>query len=471
MYPYSPLLTDLYQFTMSYGYWKLGIAEREACFYLFYRKNPFKSNYAVTCGLARVIQFLQSFQFNKDDIHYLGNLKSMDGQTLFRDEDYLNYLEGIKFSCDVDAIPEGNIVFPNEPLLRVTGPLAQCQLIETTIVNIMNYSSLIATKASRVCAATQGGSVVDFGLRRAHGPDGGIMASRAAFIGGCESTSNTLAGKLFQIPPKGTVAHSWIMAFDDELTAFKRYAEVMPHNAVLLVDTYDTITGVKKAITVGKELRKQGHELLGIRLDSGDLATLSKTARKMLDKAGFQNTKIMASGDLDEYIIAELKQKKAPIDIWGVGTKLLTAYDQPSLDTAYKLSAIKNESGQWQHKIKFSNTPEKTTNPGIQQVRRYCHQKQFIMDYIYDVKLGIDQQLPDDADHCVDLLVPIFKQGELVYKSPAIHNIRHFCIQQVKNFIESQIEEYPVKLETNLHKIKNQLLAKKNQLSTTNVTQ
>lgn len=454
----SPLLTDLYQFTMAYGYWKLGMADQKAVFHLFFRAHPFKGNYAVSCGLTHVIKFLKSFSFTSDDIAYLASLETSKKTRLFS-EDFFEYLQNIKFTCDVDAIPEGNVVFPHEPLLRVKGPIIQCQLIETALVNLLNYCSLIATKASRVYFAAKQDSVIEFGARRAHGPCGALMASRSAYVGGCDSTSNTWAGKEFGIPVKGTVAHSWVMAFEDEKNAFDNYAKVMPNNSILLVDTYNTIEGIKKAIETGKKLREKGHELMGIRLDSGDLETLSKQGRKLLDKAGFENTKIVASGDLEENKIALLKEKKAPIDVWGVGTKLTTSYDQPSLDMAYKLSAMKSKN-QWRYIIKLSDTPEKTTNPGIQQVRRYMHQQRFIKDVIYDVHLGHEKTLPENADHSYDLCVPIFKKGKLVYEQPSLISIRDYCISEIIKFKKSDVKDYPVLLDKKLEQEKKKLISK-----------
>lgn len=450
---YSPLLTDFYQLTMAYGYWRLGMAEREAVFHLFYRRNPFQGNYALNCGLASVIDYLQHWQFTSEEIDYLQTLCDIHQKPLF-EPDFLDYLRELRFTADLFAIPEGEVVFANEPLLRVQGPILQAQLIETPLVNRINFATLIATKASRVCAAALGDPVIEFGLRRAQGPDGGMTASRAAFIGGCRSVSNTLAAMQNHIPPQGTMAHSWIMAFSDELTAFQNFAEVMAGNAVLLVDTYDTLHGVQNAIAVGKELREKGSDLLAIRLDSGDLNTLSKQSRQLLNAAGFTQTKIMASGDLDEYEIARLKQQGAPIDIWGVGTRMTTAYDQPALDAAYKLSAIRDEQGSWQYKLKSSNNPAKTTNPGIQQVRRYNQGQTWLQDVIYDIELGI----AEESSSYQDLLMPIFLHGELIYQSPSIGEIQNFARDRLTNFNTSKMVEYSIQLEPQLQTIKNKLL-------------
>ena len=306
------ILTDLYQLTMAYGYWKNGMYDQEAVFHLFFRKHPFKGNYTIAAGLESVIHFLNDFKFSVDDIQYLGSLKGADGKALF-DEGFLNYLQRLEFTCDVDAIPEGTAVFPHQPLLRIKGPLLQAQLIETTLLTLINFPTLIATKAARICQAAQDDTVLEFGLRRAQGIDGGLTASRSAYIGGCHATSNILAGKLFGIPVKGTHAHSWVMSVEDEPQAFASYADAMPNNCVFLVDTYDTIQGVKYAIEAGHELRKKGHEMLGIRLDSGDLADLSIKARKLLDEAGFPKTQIVASDSLNEVKIKALKEKGAKL--------------------------------------------------------------------------------------------------------------------------------------------------------------
>ena len=337
---------------MAYGYWKTGRAEREAVFHLFFRKNPFQGGYTIAAGLQSVADLLEDFRFETDDIEYLSTLTGNDGKALFA-PDFLDYLSELEFSCDVDAVPEGTVVFPHEPMVRVKGPILQCQILETPLLNLINFQSLIATKASRITTATGGESVLEFGLRRAQGIDGALAASRAAYIGGCDATSNVLAGKLFGIPVKGTHAHSWVMSFDDELSAFREYAAAMPNNCVFLVDTYDTIQGVRNAIEVGKQLRESGHEMVGIRLDSGDLAYLSIEARNLLDEAGFPDAAIVASNDLDEGIIASLKDQGAKIAVWGVGTKLVTAFDQPALGGVFKLGAMRNETGSGSRRSNF----------------------------------------------------------------------------------------------------------------------
>ena len=363
------LLTDLYQLTMAYGYWKLGRADEGAVFHLFFRKAPFSGRYAVAAGLGPAIEFLRQFRFTESDLEYLRTIPGNDGRPLF-DHGFLDYLSGLELTVDIDAMPEGTVAFGQEPLVRVRGPLLQCQLLETPLLNIVNFQTLIATKASRVTAAATGQSVLEFGLRRAQGIDGGLSSARAAYVGGCDATSNVLAGKLLGIPVKGTHAHSWVMSFDNELESFERYAEAMPNNCVFLVDTYDTLEGVRHAVTVGKQLRERGHELVGIRLDSGDLAYLSIEARRILDEGGFPNAVIVASNDLDEHLIENLRHQGAQIVVWGVGTKLATAYDQPALGGVYKLGALQLPDGTWEGKLKLSEQAAKTSLPGILQVRR-----------------------------------------------------------------------------------------------------
>lgn len=473
MYSYSPLLTDLYQLTMAYGYWKLNMHEQTSAFHLIFRKNPFKGNYALCCGLASVVDFLQNWHFNQDDLAYLATLKNNKQEPLFPLA-FLDYLGELRFTCDLDAIPEGTIVFPNTPLIRVEGPLLQCQLIETPLLNFINFQTLIATKASRVCFAAQGDPVIEFGLRRAQGPDGGLSASRAAYIGGCDSTSNTLAGKLFDIPVRGTHAHSWVTAFPTELDAFYAYADALPHNCVLLVDTYNTLEGVMNAIRIGKKLRAEGADLIGIRLDSGEMSELSIKARKLLDDAGFKETGILASNSLDEYVIQDLKTKGAKISSWGVGTHLATAYDQPALDGVYKLSALRNKQGEWEYKLKLSEEPVKTSNPGRHQVRRFFANDQYILDVIYDLQLGI-AEIPDyvllenalshfsmdDYDGFSDLLEPILRHGQYVQQKANIHTIRKNALSETERFIARQGKQiYPVALEKSLFTLKQQLIAK-----------
>src|SRR5256886_14217653 len=320
---FTALTTDLYEVTMACGYFKAGVTDHEAVFHVTFRENPFAGQFTVACGLATAIDFLRTLQFTDADVNYLASLRGNDGKPLF-DSHFVHRLRGLQLTCDIDAIPEGTLVFANEPLIRIIGPIVECQLLETALLNIFNFQSLIATKATRVCLAAEHDPVIEFGLRRSQGVDGGLTAARAAYIGGCAGTSNLQAGQQFAIPVSGTQAHSWIMFFENEREAFKTYAEAMPNNCIFLVDTYNSISGIRHAIEIGSELRRQGHEMIGVRLDSGDRVALSIKARRMLDDAGFADAKIVGSGNLDEYTIAALKQRGAKIDVWGVGTKLST---------------------------------------------------------------------------------------------------------------------------------------------------
>jgi nicotinate phosphoribosyltransferase len=469
------LLTDLYELTMAYGYWKEGMRDKEAVFHLTFRQQPFGSGYTIACGLEDAIEYIENFRFYPDDLQYLEGLRNDDGKPLFEPA-FLDYLAELVIECDVDAVPEGTVVFPHEPLLRIKGPLLQCQLVETTLLNIINFQTLIATKSARICLAAQGAPVLEFGLRRAHGPDGGLAASRAAYVGGCAATSNVLAGKVFGIPVKGTHAHSWVMTFNSELEAFAAFARAMPSNSIFLVDTYDTQHGIRHAIEVAKELRKNGHHFLGIRLDSGDLALLSITARHLLDEAGFPEAKILASNDLDEYIISSLNHQGARIDMWGVGTKLVTAFDQPALGGVFKLGAVRDSGAKWEHKIKLSEQAVKVSNPGILQVRRFKRGGEYFADMLYDeaaqsppsrtiidlADVTLRRKIPKEA-HGEDLLVSIFRAGKLVYERPTIHEVRKNAAAQlgkfysgIKRLLNPHI--YPVGLESNLHELKRRLI-------------
>lgn len=423
------LLTDLYQLTMAYGYWKHGLAERRTAFQLFFRKHPFGGGFAVACGLAAVLEYLRDLRFERDDLDYLAGLTGNDGKPLFEDA-FLAYLGRMRLACDIDAMPEGTLAFAHEPLLRIAGPVLQCQILETPLLALINFPTLVATKAARVCHAARGEPVLEFGMRRAQGPDGGLTASRAAYVGGAAGTSNLLAGKRYGIPVKGTHAHSWVMFFEDEPTAFERYAAVLPNNCIFLVDTYDTIEGVQHAVEVGKALRARGHELAGVRLDSGDMAALSIRAREILDAHGFPDAAIVASSDLDEHEITALKERGATIAVWGVGTRLATAYDQPALGGVYKLAAVQDDHGRWQRRIKLSEEPGKSTYPGLLQVRRLRKDGRFVADVMYDLEDGVTDaramiDLADpqrthaiDADGGEDLLVPVYRDGAPVYEPP-----------------------------------------------------
>jgi nicotinate phosphoribosyltransferase len=469
------LLTDLYQLTMACGYWKAGHSEREAVFHLTYRRPPFNGGYAIAGGIAPAIAYLERLQFTDGDLAYLATLTDVTGGRLFP-AGFLDYLGAMRFTCTVDAVPEGSLVFPHEPILRVRGPIGQAQLVETALLTLVNFQTLIATKASRVCQAARGAPVLEFGLRRAQGIDGGLGASRAAYIGGCAATSNVLAGKLYGIPVRGTHAHSWVMFYGDELAAFRAYADAMPGNCTLLVDTYDTIQGVAHAIEVGKELRAKGYPLGGIRLDSGDLAYLSIQARRMLDAAGFPDAKIVASNDLDENVIASLFEQGAKIDVFGVGTKLVTAFDQPALGGIYKLGASRDENGAWREAIKLSENPLKISNPGILQVRRLRRDGELVGDVIYDSEAGFagpvlhDVEDPSRApftpafETSEDLLVTMLDRGNRVHPDDSLETVRARAATELaqlsprtRRFLNPQ--PYPVGLDRNVHTRKQQLIA------------
>ncbi len=470
------LLTDLYQLTMAFGYWKQGKAEQQSVVHLFFRSHPFQGGYVIAAGLEPALDFVRAFRFTPDDVTFLATLTGNNGQPLF-EAAFLEYLAELQLTLDIDAIAEGTVVFPHEPLLRIRGPILQCQLLETALLNIINFQSLIATKAARIVMAAGGDAVLEFGLRRAQGIDGALAASRAAYIGGCAATSNVLAGKRFGIPVKGTHAHSWVMSFETELEAFTAYAEALPNNCVFLVDTYDTLDGVRHAITVGEQLNKSGHRMVGIRLDSGDLAWLSIEARKLLDAAGFQDAAIVASNDLDERLINSLKQQGAAISVWGVGTKLVTAFDQPALGGVYKLGAIQNAAGAWQPKIKLSEQLIKTSTPGIQQVRRFYDEHGLAQaDMIFSELLPLRQVnvIADPVDATLrremsssmdyqDLLQPMFRGGSQVARLPAISDVRSRTLQQLQHFHSGILRldnphKYPVGLEQQLHELKSQMV-------------
>jgi nicotinate phosphoribosyltransferase len=469
------LLTDFYQLTMAYGYWKSGNARKEAVFNLFFRENPFQSGFSIFCGLSAVIDYLDNFRFEDSDIDYLTGLRGNDQKPLFEPE-FLDSLRAMKLKCDIDAVPEGTVVFAHEPLIRVQGPIVQSQLLESFLLNAVNFQTLIATKAARICYAAKDQPVLEFGLRRAQGIDGSLSASRAAYIGGCEGTSNVLAGRLFGIPVRGTHGHSWVMSFEEELEAFLAYAEALPNNCVVLVDTYDTLEGVRKAVEVGKRLRERGHQLLGIRLDSGDLAYLSIEARKILDAGGFSSTVIVASNDLDEHIIASLKDQGATICVWGVGTRLVTGYDQPALGGVYKLTALRRPGEAWQYKLKLSEQTAKISTPGILQVRRYLSDEGFVADAVFDLQSGLTgdctivhpldftrrKRIPQDTRY-VDLQVPIYREGQRVYAQPPLAEARNYARKQleqlhpgIRRFVNPHV--YPVGIEQSLHDLKTRLI-------------
>ena len=473
--PSLALLTDLYELTMAYGYWKLGRAEERAAFNLEFRENPFGGGYAIAAGLGYVADYLDRFHFDEADLQYLASVTGSDGEPMFEDA-FLEYLREMRFDCDVHAVPEGSVVFAHEPLVRVTGPMLQAQVLETALLNIINYQTLVATKAARVCCAAEGDPVVEFGLRRAQGVDGGLAATRASYIGGCAATSNVLAGRLFGIPVKGTHAHSWVMSFDNERESFEKYAQVMPHNSILLVDTYHTLDGVRRAAQVGQQMQRRGHKLAGIRLDSGDLAYLSIEARKILDAHGLTDAKILASSELDEHVIASLKQQGAQIDLWGVGTRLVTAYDQPALGGVYKLAAIQRDGENWEYTVKLSEQAVKVNTPGLLGVRRYFRDGRFMADMIYDEQLGVGAapMIVDPADptrrRAIDpeaqyeeLLSPVYERGRRIYDLSTLEAAQQRTNNQL-NGLHPTIKrllnphEYPVGLERSLHELKHRLI-------------
>ncbi len=438
------LLTDLYELTMMQGYYRNKTANETVVFDLFYRSNPCGNGYSIMAGLEQAIKYIKELHFTRNDIEYLRSLNMFD-------ESFLDYLGDFKFTGDIYAIPEGTVIFPREPLVKVIAPIMEAQLVETALLNIINHQSLIATKAARVCYAAKGDGILEFGLRRAQGPDAGIYGARAAMIGGCVGTSNVLAGELFDVPVRGTHAHCWVMSFPDEYTAFKTYAEMYPQACTLLVDTYDTLkSGVPNAIRVFQEMKDAGIELknYGIRLDSGDLAYISKKARKMLDAAGFTDAIITASNDLDEYLIESLKAQGAAITSWGVGTNLITAKDNPAFGGVYKLAAIQDEEGNFVPKIKLSENSEKVTNPGNKKIYRIydketgkikadliCLEEEVFtenetMKLFSPTEPWKKTYLEPGTFTLRELMIPIFKNGECVYESPKVMDIRAYCQQE-----------------------------------------
>jgi nicotinate phosphoribosyltransferase len=474
--PSLATLTDLYELTMGSGYLSTGLSERQAVFTLSFRSLPFGGGYAVAAGLDDALEILENLRFEGADIEHLASLRGVTGKPLFPVA-FLDHLAAFGFTCDVDAIPEGTVVFANEPLVRVSGPLLQAQLVESLLLTVIGFQTLVATKAARVVEAAGGGSILEFGLRRAQGPDGALSAARAAYIGGVAATSNVLAGRLSGIPVRGTHAHSWVQVFGDEQAAFDAYADAQPDNVTLLVDTYDSLAGVAHAIETGRKLKARGGTLDAIRLDSGDLAYLSIEARRLLDAAGFTETKVVASNDLDEHTIASLRAEGARIDIWGVGTKLDTCFDQPALGAIYKLTAICEPGGGWRYPVKVSELSAKTSIPGVLGVRRYVDSTgRFRADMIYD------EDLPDpDGDVIVDpadalhmraidpawrreeLLVPALRSGERVTAAPSLEEIRGRARDQlgrlhpaIRRLLNPHV--YPVGLERGLHNRRTELV-------------
>ena len=465
------LMTDLYELTMIYGYQKCGLADREAVFDLFFRGTG-ELSYAVVCGLEQAVEYVRNIHFDEEDIAYLRSLKLFD-------EEFLARLKAFRFSGDIYAMPEGSIAYPYEPLLTVKAPVFEAQLMETALLTLINHQTLIATKASKIVGSTKAG-VMEFGLRRAQGPDAGIYGARAAMIVGCVGTSNVLAGKMFDVPVSGTHAHSWVMSFDSELEAFRAYARLFPDSCLLLVDTYDVLkSGLPNAIKVFDELKAQGHKPLGIRIDSGDLAYLTKEARRILDEAGYPEAKICASGDIDEYVLESLNAQGACIDSYGIGTKLITSFTMPALGGVYKLAAIEDKDGVLQPKLKISNTLEKITNPGLKKVVRFYDNE--TGKAIADLIMLKDEPNPDGSDytifdpvetwkqktvvnyHVEELMIPIFKDGELVYNLPSLPEIRDAYRRNIGNMWEqykriTKPHIYKVDLSQKLYDLKIKLL-------------
>jgi nicotinate phosphoribosyltransferase len=465
--------TDLYELTMVAGYRLLGKQQQRACFDLYYRQNPDDGAFCVFAGLESVIDFVNNLRVYPDDIDYLASLG------IFSEAALEVLSKGITFTGDIWAVPEGTVVFPHEPLIRVIGPIPQAQILETTMLALVGHQTLIATKAARLCIATRGAPVVDFGTRRAHGVEAARYGARAAYIGGCAGSSNTKAGKLFGIPVKGTHAHSWIESFDEEIDGFRGFAECFPDNCVLLVDTYDTIEGIKKAIEIAGEMKRAGGQLQGIRIDSGDLAYYSKAARTMLNEAGFPEVKVLASSDLDEWLIESLRDQGAQIDIWCVGTRLMTSYQTPALGVVYKLMAADKGDGILVPKIKISQNPAKVTNPGVKKIVRFYNGGGRM---IGDLLTQVEEQLPRGervrAHHptydymkktyrppytAQDLMVPIFLNGKQVYQPPSLETSRQRAAEDIgrlepeyKRFTNPHI--YKVSLSDKSFQIKKGLL-------------
>lgn len=470
------LLTDLYQLTMAQGYFSNDKLNMDACFYLFFRDYPFNGGYAIACGIEEIVNYIENFKFSDDDIKYLESIEAPGGGKIF-DKKFIEYLSNLELELDVDSVVEGTVVFPHEPIVRVSGPILHCQIVETALLNAFNFQTLIATKASRICAAANC-PVSEFGLRRAQGNAGGIWASRAAYVGGCASTSNVEAGKLFNIPVAGTHAHSWVMAFDSELEAFRAYANEFPKNCVLLVDTYDIEDGINNAIIVGKEMQSKGEHLSAIRIDSGDLTWLSKMARQMLDDAGLKDVGIILSNDLDEYSIKSIQSEGAVFTGLGVGTKLATAYDQPALGGVYKLSATKEKnSDKWNMHMKVSESSQKMTIPGVLNVRRYVDDSgKLAGDMIYDIFMDVDdsQIIVDPMDNLRrkklgmfkhhDLLVPLFRKGKFVGEKFDVNVAQQNAKNSLQGLDETQKRTmnphtYPVGIEYKLSELRTKIVS------------
>lgn len=467
------LLTDFYQLTMMAGQWKEGRANKRVSFDYFYRNLPPHTGFSVTTGLELLLDYLDNLRFTPDDVAYLRTLGVFD-------EDFLDFLTDFRPNYDVNAMQEGTIAFPFEPIVQVEGTIMEAQLVETALLNIMNYSTLIATKSARICQAACGDPVMEFGLRRAHGPDGGVSGSRAAYIGGCASSSNVMAGKIYGIPVSGTHAHSWVMSFPSELEAFRAFARQYPDQCTLLVDTYDTVkSGVPNAIKVFKEMKAAGQEVRpAIRLDSGDLAKLSKIAYRMMVDAGLENPLIVASNDLEEDLIADLKRQGAAINAWGVGTHLITSKDAPSLSGVYKVAAVFNET-EWQPRMKITSNIEKATDPGRKNLVRFFDAEDhplgdvlYLQDEAWETgekAVGRIRIAPNHKQtltgvaRAESLLKPVIKSGERVVAPENARDIRTRAQEQIAHLPEEfkrmrNPEIYHVLLSPEMGDLKDRML-------------
>lgn len=471
------LLTDLYEITMAEGFWRSGLADMQACFTSFFRENPYEGGFTLVCGTGQLASLVENFRYSEADIAYLRNLQAPGGGPLFSGE-FLDWLACWRPRVTIDALRDGDLAFPREPVVRVTGPIIDCQLLESPLLNLVNFETLVATKAARVCLAAQGRPVAEFGLRRAQGPDGALSAARAAYVGGCASTSNVLAAKRYSIPASGTHAHSWVMAFPDELSAFRAYAQASPNNCTLLVDTYDVMRGVENAIVVAREMEGRGQRLAGIRIDSGDLCALSQRARARLDEAGLPYVKVILSNDLDEHLVESLLLQGARVDGFGIGTKLVTCFDQPALSGVYKLSAKRMPGQEWEPVLKVSEQVYKRTIPGVQDLRRYFDDEGVpVADMICtaDFPEGQAATIVDVNDplltrtleglHCERMLRRVTQDGERAAQPEDLACARARAAANLatlkpasKRLLNPQV--YPVGIEASLSELRQSMIAR-----------
>lgn len=472
------LNTDLYELTMAQGFWESGLLDTQGCFNVFFRDAPFGSGYAVACGMGQIADLVENFRFDREAIDYLASIPAPGGGAMFK-QGFLDYLADFRMRVSVWAVPEGELIFPREPMVRVIGPMIDCQLLETALLNLVNFQTLVATKTARVVHAAEGHPVSDFGLRRAQGPDGGLAVARASYVGGATNTSNVLAGRIYDIPVFGTHAHSWVMAFPTEADAFRAFAASSPKNCVFLLDTYDVHEGIANAITVAHEMEERGERLAAIRIDSGDLAKLSKETREAFDEAGLPYVKISVSNDLDEYTIQSLLAQGAPIDSFGVGTKLATCDPQPSLGGVYKLSATRaSDDEAWRPVMKLSEQLYKRTIPGIQDLTRFYDQHGCpVADMIVvkEVAKGTPERIVDVIDPLTtydvaglearSMLVQLVESGTRVGEGETLATAKSRCRDAlmrldpaVKRFLNPQV--YPVGLEQGLQDLRHELSRK-----------